>query len=126
MVKALPADELKAYKEQNKVRHLKNDYLFASPNNKPYDYLIDKVFPQMVNKAGMEKITFHGLRHTYTSIGALLGVNTDIMDKITGHKNGRMTARYTHSDCESLRKPMNLIANYMFGIKEAKGIENAN
>lgn len=121
-------EELKAFKEQSKVRRIKNDYLFMTTEGKPRFNLIDKLYPDVVKKweviTKYEKITFHGLRHTYSSVGALLGINTDIIDKITGHKNGRMTSRYTHADCESLRTPMNEIANFMiFGCKT---YENTN
>ena len=121
-------EELKAFKEQSKVRRIKNDYLFMTTEGKPRFNLIDKLYPDVVKKweviTKYEKITFHGLRHTYSSVGALLGINTDIIDKITGHKNGRMTSRYTHADCESLRTPMNEIANFMiFGCKTS---ENTN
>lgn len=114
--------ELKPFKEQSKVIKLKDVYLFKNTLGKPNNKLIQKLFPKVVKewteKRGYEKIMFHGLRHTYSSIGALIGFNTDIMDKITGHKNGRMTSRYTHADCESLREPMNIIAYYMLTAKK--------
>lgn len=101
----------------------KDNYLFKTPTGKPKTSLIDKLYPKVIEewteKTGYEGILFHGLRHTYSSIGALIGFNTDIMDKITGHKNGRMTSRYTHADCESLRDIMNTISTYMLtGKKE--------
>ena len=71
-----------------------------------------------------EKITFHGLRHTYISIASLLGFNTSIVKKIVGHKFDSVTGGYTHADCESLRKPMNEIANFM--ISGVKTSENPN
>ena len=113
--------ELKAFKEQNKVRQLKNDYIFRTPDGKPNEHLIGKQYPKAVNNCGFEKITFHGLRHTYISIAALLGYNPSIIKKIVGHKFDSITGAYTHTDCEYLRKPMNEIANYMlFGTPENK------
>lgn len=111
--------ELKAYKEQNKVRRLKNDYIFSTPEGKADFNLIDKLYPKVVNEWNFEKITFHGLRHTYISIASLLGFNTSIVKKIVGHKFDSVTGGYTHADCESLREPMNYIAEYMLtGIKK--------
>ncbi len=111
-------NELREFKEQNKVRKIKKDFVFKTSDGKQKNSLIDKLYPEIIKNWQYEKITFHGLRHTYSSVGALIGINTDIIDKITGHKNGRMTFRYTHANCESLRTPMNEIANFMiFGVK---------
>lgn len=105
--------ELKTFKEQNKVRRLKNDYIFSTPDGKPKESLIDKLYPKVVSECDFEKITFHALRHTYISIASLLGFNTSIVKKIVGHKFDSVTGGYTHADCESLREPMNIIAEYM-------------
>lgn len=116
-------NELREFKEQNKVRKIKKDFVFKTSDGKQKNSLIDKLYPEIIKNWQYEKITFHGLRHTYSSVGALLGINTDIIDKITGHKNGRMTFRYTHANCESLREPMNEIANFMiFGVKTSDNI----
>ena len=108
-------EELKSF---NKVRHIKNDYLFTTQDGNQRFMLIDKLYPEVVKSWNYEKITFHGLRHTYISIASLLGFNTSIVKKIVGHKFDSVTGGYTHADCESLRTPMNEIANYMiFGVK---------
>lgn len=106
-------DELRKFKEQNKVRHLKDDYVFSTPEGKPNEHLIGKIYPKVVKQCSFEPITFHGLRHTYISISSLLGTNQSITKKIVGHKFDNVTGGYTHADCESLRKPMNEIAHYM-------------
>lgn len=111
--------ELKAFKEQNKIRRLKNDYIFSTPEGNPKFNLIDKLYPKIIKNWNYEKITFHGLRHTYISIASLLGFNTSIVKKIVGHKFDSVTGGYTHADCESLREPMNYIADYMLtGLKK--------
>ena len=116
--------ELKKFKEQQKVRQLKNDFIFRTPDGKPNEHLIGKLYPKAVKQYGYEKITFHGLRHTYISISALLGFNPSIIKKIVGHKFDSVTGGYTHADCESLRQPMNEIASFMlYGTKK---ISNKN
>lgn len=111
--------ELKAFKEQSKVRRLKNDYVFRTADGKPNEHLIGKLYPKVVDSCDFEKITFHGLRHTYISIASLLSTNPSITKKIVGHRFDSVTGGYTHADCESLRKPINKIANYMiYGTKD--------
>lgn len=113
--------ELKKFKEQQKVRQLKNDFIFRTPDGKPNEHLIGKLYPKAVKQYGYEKITFHGLRHTYISISALLGFNPSIIKKIVGHKFDSVTGGYTHADCESLRQPMNEIASFMlYGTKKIR------
>lgn len=117
--------ELQELKKLNKVVKIKDNYLFKTPKGKPNYGLIEKLYPDVVQawgkKTGYEKITFHGLRHTYTSIAAMLGINLLIIQKTVGHKTSTVTGGYTHVDCESLRKPINEIANYMlFGTKEVE------
>lgn len=106
-------DELRNFKEQQKVRKLKNDFIFRTTDGKPNEHLIGKLYPAAVKECDFEKITFHGLRHTYISIASLLGFNSSIVKKIVGHKFDSVTGGYTHADCESLRQPMNEIANFM-------------
>ena len=105
--------ELKQFKEKGKVRKIKADYLFKSADGKQKALLIDKLYPKAVQACNYEKITFHGLRHTYISIASLLGFNSSIIKKIVGHKFDSVTGGYTHADCDSLRQPMNIIAEYM-------------
>ncbi len=122
-------DELKSFYEQNKtrkIRKLKDNYLFMQTDGKQKSYLIDKLYPKVVDKWASaqkyEKITFHGLRHTYISISSLLGTNQSITKKIVGHKFDSVTGGYTHADCESLRKPMNEIANFMLSGEKYKNL----
>jgi len=114
-------NELKNYKDKSKIRRLKNDFIFQTLEGKPNERLIGKLYPKAVKQCKFEKITFHGLRHTYISISSLLGTNQSITKKIVGHKFDNVTGGYTHADCESLRKPMNETANFMlFGKTEDK------
>ena len=119
--------ELTALYEQaksKKVRKIKDDYVFMTADSKPNYHLIDKLYPKVVSSCRFEKITFHGLRHTYISIASLLGTNQSITKKIVGHKFDSVTGGYTHADCESLREPMNHIAEYMLhGTKPTKHAE---
>ena len=119
--------ELTALYEQTKskkVRKIKDDYVFMTAYGKPNYHLIDKLYPKVVNSCRFEKITFHGLRHTYISIASLLGTNQSITKKIVGHKFDSVTGGYTHADCESLREPMNHIAEYMLhGTNNSKHAE---
>lgn len=116
-------DELRRFRSAEKVRRLKNDYLFVNSNGNPREILVDKYYPAIIENWEYTKLCFHELRHTFTSVASLLNINTDIIDKITGHRNGRMTARYTHADCGYLREPMENIASYILGAEKSEEFE---
>lgn len=115
-------EELKKYKNQNKVRRLKNDYLFMTTDGKPKESLIGKLFPKVVKQCGIEDFRFHDLRHTQASWQAMSGVSQPITQKTLGHKSPAMTNRYSHLRDENLRVTINKVGNVM--LKEFLREEN--
>ena len=105
--------ELVNYKNNKKVRCLKNDYLFATENNKPREYLISKLFPKIVKKCQIEDFRFHDLRHTEASWQAMNGTSQPITQKTLGHKSSAMTNRYSHLRDEILRPAINSAGDVM-------------
>lgn len=106
-------DELIAYKNNNKVHNLKNDYLFKTADGKPNEALIGKLFRKVVKKCGIEDFKFHDLRHTSASHQAMSGVSQPITQKTLGHKSPMMTNRYSHLRDENLRPTINQVGNKM-------------
>lgn len=47
---------------------------------------------------------FHSFRHTFTSDLANAGVSPEIRQKLTGHRDSKVHARYTHLDLKTLKK----------------------
>lgn len=43
-------------------------------------------------------LTFHGLRHTYVTLGRLAGISDLEMQALTGHKSIEMINRYSHAN----------------------------
>lgn len=109
-------DELTKFKNQSKVRHInKNDYLFATSEGKPREFLIGKMFPKLVKQCGIEDFRFHDLRHTQASWQAMGGISQVMTQKTLGHKSPAMTNRYSHLRDENLRPTINNIGNTMLG-----------
>lgn len=99
-------NELLEFKNNAKIRHLKNDYIFMNNKGKPKEQLIGKLFPKVVDKCGIENFVFHDLRHTHASYQAMGGISQAITQKTLGHKSPAMTNRYSHLRAECLRKPI--------------------
>jgi integrase len=54
------------------------------------------MFARAVRRAGLEDCRLHDLRHTFASYHAMNGAQGRVLQSLLGHKDGRMTARYSH------------------------------
>lgn len=106
-------NELKEFKESNKVRCLKNDYVFKAENGSPKESIIGKLFPKVVNACGIKDFRFHDLRHTGASWQAMSGISQPITQKTLGHKSPAMTNRYSHLRDDILRPAINQVGDKM-------------
>jgi integrase len=55
-------------------------------------------------RAGLDGVRLHDLRHTYASFGAGGGLGLPIIGKLLGHSQAATTARYAHLDNDPLRR----------------------
>jgi integrase len=104
-------DLLKAKdKNRNNVVNFRNNYVFLSnANTKLLGDNVRRAFLSAVTKAGIEDFTFHDLRHTYASRLAQAGVDLYKISKLLGHKDIRMTQRYSHICTDSLRGAVEIL-----------------
>lgn len=57
---------------------------------------IDKPWRRLAQKAGLDGVRLHDLRHSFASIGAAAGLGLPILGAILGHSHPSTTARYAH------------------------------
>lgn len=57
---------------------------------------VEYQFALAIKKAGIQDFRFHDLRHTTASWLAMAGANQDVIRDVLGHKDIRMSFRYTH------------------------------
>lgn len=57
-------------------------------------------------KAGVRRLTTHGLRHTASTRMQEAGLPLEIRRRILGHTRGEMTLHYTHPELETIRQAM--------------------
>jgi integrase len=55
-------------------------------------------------------LSFHSLRHTFTSMMANAGVHPDVRRKLTGHSDEAVHARYSHHEIETMRAAVDKLA----------------
>lgn len=58
--------------------------------------LMDKRFPEMCDAAGVSRIRWHDLRHTFASHLAMAGKPIRVIQELLGHQSVTMTERYAH------------------------------
>jgi len=63
---------------------------------------ISKAFKRSCNRLGIKDVCFHTLRHTCITKYARRGINTMQLQVISGHRDIKMLARYTHLKAEDI------------------------
>ena len=63
-------------------------------------------------EAKIVNLTFHDLRHTWSSRAAEMGVSEHVRRDILGHSATSMTGDYTHASSEEMERAMELVASY--------------
>ncbi len=60
------------------------------------DHSVSRAFRRAVERAGIEDFRLHDLRHTFASYHAMAGVQGRGLQSLLGHRDNRMTMRYSH------------------------------
>lgn len=99
------------------------DYIFINPKtNKPYDN-VKKSFKTALKKGTIEDFTFHDLRHTFASHLVMSGVDLMTVKELLGHKDIKMTMRYSHLSPDHKRMAVKRIETVFNANKEKRIIE---
>lgn len=74
---------------------------------------LKKPWKAISNRAGLDGVRIHDLRHTHASVGAGAGLGLPIIGKLLGHTQSSTTQRYAHLDSDPLRKASEQIADHL-------------
>lgn len=85
----------------------KSEYVF-SENDKPYGD-IKTGWWTALKKAGIENFRFHDLRHTFGTRLGMAGIDIKTIAELMGHKDIKMTMRYSHPTSEHKRKAVEIL-----------------
>lgn len=86
-----------------------SEYVLCFDGKKIYGRKIQRAFKKVLKAAQIENFRFHDLRHCFASCLAQAGETIDVISVLLGHKDLRMTKRYTHLDIEILRKAISKV-----------------
>ena len=110
---ALERDDLN-FSAEPAVRFVRKEryFVFESPVGGRAISDIKTGFTGAVRAAGIDGLTFHDLRHTWSTRAAELGVPEPVRRDILGHSSRTMTDSYTHSTREARERAVELVAGY--------------
>jgi integrase len=110
--KTLPLNKvvLDVLNRRLKVKSIKNDLVFFNRNGKKiHDSNLRRSFYIVLRKAGIKDFRYHDLRHTFATRLAQAGVDLYKVSKLLGHKDIKMTQRYSHHCPDSLRDGVEIL-----------------
>jgi integrase len=101
----------------------KEESPWVVPGRKPGEHLVDVKGPwrRIRNKAGLEGLRLHDLRHSFASIGAVGGVPLQMVGTLLGHAQVSTTERYSHLAPDPVKA-----ANEMIGERIAAAMSNGS
>lgn len=86
-------------------------FVFVDEHGGPFrpDHFCQRIFHPLLEKAGVKKIRFHDLRHTFASLFMMKGGNIYDLQKILGHSSVTMTQVYAHLSPQHLQKAIQIV-----------------
>jgi len=99
--------------ETHKLKTGFSGYVFLTPKGTPYrkEDSLKYSFKRACERAGIENLRFHDLRHTAATRMIEAGASIVAVSKILGHSSIQTTMRYVHPD-NSLRETVEKVSNY--------------
>lgn len=102
-VRTVPLNDT-LYRELKSIKkHHESEYVFSNGNGDAFGN-VRKSFESALKIAGIENFTFHDLRHTFASHLVMGGCNLRTVQQLMGHKDIKMTMRYSHLSGEHLQE----------------------
>ncbi len=102
-----------------------SETVFTSADGKPYTD-IKRSFTTALKKAEIKDFRFHDLRHTFASQLAMVGVDIRTIQELMGHKDIRMTLRYSHLSDAHLRDAVKKLVNGTTSVTNDLTVERQN
>jgi len=125
-------DVLQSTLEEVRIRHSVSGPVFLNRAGTPYRSF-RTAFENAVRHAGLVDFRFHDLRHTFASRLVMGGVDLPTVKELMGHKDIKMTLRYTHLSRDHMHAAVQVLENFgtesrqflrQGGITEGNGAAN--
>ncbi|KKL62522.1 hypothetical protein LCGC14_2184370, partial [marine sediment metagenome] len=112
-------EELKTHQARLKVELSSNEFDLVFPNlgGRPQDSqnLRRRVLESALKRAGIRRVGFHALRHTYVSMLIAQGENVKTIQQLVGHSSAKVTwDTYSHLFDGATKKAVNKLSDNLF------------
>src|SRR5262249_35253988 len=85
-------------------------YVFLDKDGKPFTHKrLIRQLTLVCQRAGVRRVTWHILRHTFGSLLIMRGVPVPAVSALMGHSNVSTTMRYIHLAPSTLRKAIDML-----------------
>ena len=111
-----------ALSNAKKINHGEN--VFVNERGEPYKSFRTS-WDHVLERAKIEDLTFHSLRHTFGSRLGMAGVDVKTIQELMGHRDIKMTMRYSHPTPEHKRNAVELL-NRVTTILTTEGVDREN
>jgi integrase len=92
------------------ARKRDNGFVFLDELGRPFDhYRLSDALAKVCRRAGLRKIGWHPLRHTFASHLAMNGIPLNAVQALLGHASIATTMRYAHVAPSTLRAAIKLV-----------------
>jgi integrase len=98
----------------------RTEFVFCDEDGKPFRS-VQTGFKAACRRAGIADFRFHDLRHTFASHLVMSGVNIRAVQQLLGHKDIKMTMRYSHLSPQHLQEAVGLLGLSLTGRMHADG-----
>lgn len=112
------SEYLKGELQRYKTTHASNNLFDDRPVTKAVATVASNYFAKLFRQILKDtKISFHTLRHTFSSIHGDLGTGANTVRELLGHSNLSMTTRYSHSGIEAKIKAVETLTGHILNDK---------
>ena len=114
---AIPADAVEVLKTQREKVGCGSEYVFPSPTGGPIspDSVLH-MLQRVLKRAGLERVRFHDLRHTFATLVLQNGVDIKTVSGMLGHYSAGFTLdTYAHVTTAAQRTAANTMGNILSG-----------
>lgn len=102
-IRVIPINQTLYQELMNLSGQSDGEYVFTNGDGRPFGD-IKKGFSAALQRAGIEDFHFHDLRHTFGSHLVMQGVDLKTIQQVMGHKDIKMTMRYSHLSPEYVQE----------------------
>jgi len=98
----------------------KSPYVLPAQRGDGHYIGLPKVWHRIRERAGLDGVRLHDLRHSFASVGAGAGLGLPIVGKLLGHSDPKTTNRYAHIADDPLKAAADRVAGTIAGQLEGK------